>query len=746
MPRHDARPSSPLAPAALCLALLCLTAHGQGAKPAPQDDVVRVETEIVQTDVSVFDGEGRFVDGLTREQFEVRVDGKPVPVVFFERVAAGSPAEAAARAVRGGAGAAAGSSPLARARGRTVAFFVDDLHLSAESIERVRATVSRFVEQDMRASDSVVVASASGRVGFLQQVSDNKAVLRAALARVAYRPSTVRDHENIAMTEYLALKIDQGDRDALDHFVTQTLLASNFRLPAGGGIGPPAGGPVGRPLRGGMGTAGLNRQGAERLVKERAQRLVNESSHVSLGTLRALEGFLRSWSRTPGRKLVFFFSDGFFINDRSTDFADQLKQITDAALRAGTVIYSLDARGLVGTTDAASNRADPTGQLSRASIGELAASQDPLTALAADTGGRALLNSAAMDSAVDRALGETSNYYLLAWRPEGEGQKGGQFKRVEVGVKGRPELKVRLPRGYLAGGGARPAEKVVGKGVEKVNAAGDAAGAKKGGGDDLREALGAAASPDQLPLVVSTSFVDVPGTGPVLTSSVQVAAAGLGYGGDGQQPAAVDVAGVVLNDQGKQAAGFKTRLNVTPPAAAAAAADEVIYNHRAPLAPGLYQVRVAARDERTGQVGADTRWVEIPDLSKRQLTLSSLHLGGRPVGGGKGSETQVQFSVDHRFARASKIDFLAFVYNATHHAAAPPDLSAQVRILRDGRALVSGAPRKLQPAAGSDAARVPLTGALNLGQLPPGLYELEVVVNDHLAKTAATQRAGFEIR
>jgi len=740
MPRHHATIARTLS-----LALLCLAACGARAQAqtpaAPREDVVRVESEIVQTDVMVFDSDGKFVDGLAREQFQVSVDGRPVPVVFFERVAAGAAGAAAAPAPPAGAAARRDETRGARSRGRVIAFFVDDLHLSAESVERVRATVSRFVEQDMRSDDLVVVASASGRIGFLQQFSKNKAVARAALARLVYRPYTVRDHENVTMTEYIALKIDQGDRDALDYYVTQMLQTSNARVPGGAGsIGPPSGGNAAStaPMRGQ--TTGLNRQGAERIVRERAQLVVKESSHISLGTLRALESLMRTSSRLPGRKLVVFFSDGFFINDRNTDFGDQLKQITDAALRAGTRIYTLDARGLVSMTDAGSNRADPTGRLSRANIGELAASQDPLTALAADTGGRALLNTAAMDSAVGRALDETSNYYLLAWRPEAEEQKGGRFKRVEVSVAGRPELKVRLPRGYLAGGARAGGDA---KGGEKAPAAADAGGAKKAG-DDLREALTAPAAYGRLPTIVSTSFVDVPGTGPVLTSSVQVATSGLGYGADGQQPGTVDLAGVVFDEQGKQATTFKTRLNVTPPAAASAASSSegVIYNHRAPLAPGLYQVRVAARDDRTGQVGADAQWLEIPDLSKKRLSLSSLHLGGRAVGGGQ----QIQFSVDHRFARSSKVDFLAFVYNATRAGGGPPDLSAQVKVWRDGRAVVSGTPRKLQPDASADLARLPLTGAINLGQLPPGLYELEVTVTDHLARTDATQRVGFEIQ
>ncbi|HWS53178.1 MAG TPA: hypothetical protein VN228_03595, partial [Pyrinomonadaceae bacterium] len=269
--------------------------------------------------------------------------------------------------------------------------------------------------------------------------------------------------------------------------------------------------------------------------------------------------------------------------------------------------------------------------------------------------------------------------------------------------------------------------------------------AKKGADADLGEALRAGAAGGRVPTVVATSFVDVPGTGPVLTTGVQVSAAGLGYGPDGKQPAAVDLAGVVFNDQGKQAAGFKTRLNVAPPAEGATGGENVIYNHRAPLPPGLYQVRVATRDDRTGQVGAAVQWIEIPDLAKKQLALSSLHMGGRAVGGGKAGEEQVQFSVDHRFARSSKVDFIAFIYNAQRAGAGPPDLSAQVKVWRDGRAVVTGPARKLQTDAAADAARIPLNGGITLGQLPAGLYELEVIVTDNLAHASATQRAAFEV-
>src|SRR2546423_5831956 len=53
------------------------------------DDVVRVNTELVQTDVMVFDKKGRFVDQLTADQFQLLVDNKLQPITFFERVTSG---------------------------------------------------------------------------------------------------------------------------------------------------------------------------------------------------------------------------------------------------------------------------------------------------------------------------------------------------------------------------------------------------------------------------------------------------------------------------------------------------------------------------------------------------------------------------------------------------------------------------------------------------------------------------------
>lgn len=741
-------------------------------QPSPQDlEVIRVSTELVQTDVMVFDKQGHFVDGLQRDQFELRVDGKPQPVSLFDRVVAGSQKEeqlVSARKNPASGTTAAGASSNAEQRGRTVVFFIDDLHLSASSVQKTRRAILEFIEKEMGSSDQVAVASASGQIGFLQQFTDNKTVLRAAVGRLNHRPYTITDSgATMTMTEYNALRVDAGDRDAIEYYATQLLKETNFKIP-GGGLGPPQGGPVGQPLPPERKTGGMTRESAERMVKERANNMLKQAGEVTNTTLVGLESLMRSSAQLPGRKLVFLVSDGFFLNDRNTGFGEKLKQITDAALRSGAVIYSLDARGMVSMIDVSSNRPDPEGHLSRSNTGELSASQDPLYALAEDTGGRALLNSDALNGALTKALNETSNYYLLAWRPGDEDQKGKGYKHIEVSVVGRPELVVKLPKGYLqaqadaemarADTASNRSNNARDNHTPQAVASGAAdTSAAKSVDAEINHALHAVAPRRGVPTAVSVTFLDTPDHGPIITASVQAATAALDYGADSKEKAAVDLVGVVLNDQGKPAASFKTRLNVAPLDAAKQADAGVVYNYKTPLAPGLYQVRAVARDQRSGRVGSASQWIEIPDLSTHRLTLSSLLLVSEVIGGDVKPDAtrtgapaalpQVQFSVDRRFKKSSQLSFWIFIYNSFRGAngASAPEVTAQIEMVSNGKPIVKTPVRQLNTAGMSDLQRIPYGGQFPLANLAPGRYDLNVTITDQLAKSSMAQHVSFQV-
>ncbi|MDT4954405.1 MAG: hypothetical protein QOJ02_2543 [Acidobacteriota bacterium] len=714
----------------LCLLLSSIQAQQkQEQAPAEQEDeVIRINTELVQTDVMVFDKQGHFIDNLKGDQFELRVDGKPVQISFFDLIMAGGSNEgaqlAAARGVANAPGANGSAKPTPLNRGRTIFFFLDDLHLAMDSVVRARKSLLNFIDKEMGQNDQVGIASASGQIGFLQQLTNNKAVLRAAVARLNYIPYDVRDMERPPMSVYQALEINErGNPDLLNYFVEQL----QREIPM------------------------LPRERAEQLVKERADALLQQSAAVTTNVLSSLESLARSSGPLAGRKIVFFLSDGFVVTSRVSDVPEKLRRITDAAARTGVVIYSMDARGLTtGMPDASVEmRADPSGRVATAALGEINAEQEPLRTLAADTGGRALLNSNSLSLGIKNTLQETSVYYLLAWRPEGEVKGGSKFRRIEASVKGHPELTVRVRRGFF---NVAPGPTA----ARKTTATAPTA-AVKTPEEDLRKTLGAVYPKTELQTALTINYQDVPNVGPVVTATMQVRGNTVSSESvDGKPvPATVYVAGALFNDQGKAVGSFQNRLGVTekttnPPASTASTPSSIFFTHQFRTPPGLYQIRVAARDEKSGRMGSATEWIEIPDFTSGSLAMSSILIGER-----KQAQEEVKtanggisdISVDHRFTKTSYLRFLAYVYNAGRGPASDevPNVALQIQVLRDDHPVMTSPMRKVATEGIMDMARLPYAAEISLAALPVGQYILKLTAIDLVNKKSTSQRVSFEI-
>jgi hypothetical protein len=480
--------------------------------------------------------------------------------------------------------------------------------------------------------------------------------------------------------------------------------------------------------------AALARESCERLVKTNARNILLHTGQATERMYDSLETLMRSSARLPGRKIVFVVSDGFMAQGgpMGGSFSNKIRQITDAAQRANTVIYTIDARGLLsGTLDATNNLVpDANGRMASLAQAEILATQDALNALAEDTGGRALRNQNYFDVWVDKVLDETSNYYLIAWRPSSEEEKETKFRNVKISIVGRPELTVRAPRGYVET--TQPAEVARESSSEKAPA-------------ELPKVLSDAFPSNALQTLLSLTHLNTPANGPLLTSSFQIASRSLDYGDDGKQPATVNLAGVILNDKGKIAASFQKQLNVKP-LSGESDSSGIVYNHRQPLAPGIYQVRVAARDERSRRIGSAMQWIVIPDLSTRQLTLSSVLLAEQVADEEKGKDASgpVQLSVDHHFSRSDHLGYWIFVYNAKRNPSGATNLVAETEVLRDGKVVLSSPQRKLDNSS-PDPERIPYGADLSLKSLPPGSYELRVKITDAVAGTSAAQTTDFVV-
>jgi VWFA-related protein len=687
-------------------------------------DVIRTNTELVQTAITVLDKKGHFVEGLKREQFELVVDGKPRPVTFFERVAAGSARETEIASL-GNTNTTAPATPITAARvpGRTIVFFIDDLHLSPDSMNRTRMMLKHFLDREMSSKDNVAILTASGQVGFLEQLTNNRAVLDAAMSRLIPRLYDANGYSAgnaTKMTEYMALTIDtsKSDTKVMDFYIQECMKGANI-------------------IRKSSAVLALIRASCETQVKNSARAVLMQSAQITQNTYNSLENAMRSLARAPGRKLAFFISDGFLLDagPRAANVRDKLDHVIDAAQRAGVVVYTIHAAGLVNNTfvDPGNKRPfDGGGRLDLASAGELQATQDALSAIASDTGGRALRGMNFFDTWVDTVLDETSNYYVVAWRPESDEEKLPKFRHVKITVVGQPELTVRAPRGYVAGPQPTAANvKPTTKPKTPETELGDAL-------SDFYPSAG-------LLTLLSLTYLNTPANGLVVTSSIEIANGGMTYGDDGKQPATIKLAGVVLNDKGKIASSFKNQLNIDPPKSGGS--DSIFYNHHTPLAPGIYQFRVAARDEKSGRVGSAMQWIVIPDLAKSQLTLSSVLLGGQVLEdrNNAAASPHVQLSVDHTFPRTSQMGYWVFVYNAKRDASGKPQITVQTQVLRDGQAVLSSPQRKLSN-PGPDIERIPFGEELALKTLTPGKYDLKVIVTDGVAGISASQLADFIVR
>jgi Flp pilus assembly protein TadG len=441
------------------------------------------------------------------------------------------------------------------------------------------------------------------------------------------------------------------------------------------------------------------------------------------------------------------------MSTNESDLMDRVRNITNASARNGVVIYTLDSRGLpvVGVGDASNAMTSDANQFrsmhdiaARYAARELSQSQEPLRMISANTGGRALLNSNSLKLGFAKAIQETSTYYLLAWRPESGASQKAQFRQLEVRVVGRPDLNVQVRRGYYD----VPPNRIAST-AEPVKAA----PSEKLPQTELKEAIRSPYPTKALPTQLGLYYLNTPDKGIVLTASIQIARQFMTFShSEDKQSALLDLTGVVLNDQGKPVAGFTDRLNVDVyfPQYVGQPRRDLIYNFQSPMKAGLYQVRVAVRDAKGGRTGSAMQWIEIPDVTSRRLSLSSLILAETTKDALAINDSAVPaeslLSVDRRFSRTSKLRLMTYIYNAAVGAnASPPDVVTEMQILRDDQPITTTSPRKVQTDGLADPTRLAYAAEIPLESLLPGRYVLQIKVTDRIANTIASQRADFEI-
>jgi VWFA-related protein len=153
---------------------------------------------------------------------------------------------------------------------------------------------------------------------------------------------------------------------------------------------------------------------------------------------------VRLGSMREGRKSLIFVGEGF----PASWFSDvrQLREITQAANRQNTSIYTIDPRGLVSPGEVAPTIRPGCGIVPTGT--RLRMTQDTLREISEETDGRAIVHRNSLEDGLTQILRDSSFHYLLGYSSTAT-QADGKFHQIRVRVK-RPKFDVRARKGYWA--------------------------------------------------------------------------------------------------------------------------------------------------------------------------------------------------------------------------------------------------------------------------------------------------------
>jgi VWFA-related protein len=721
-----------------------VTAFGQQPTATPpEDQVVRISTDLIQIDVTVIDKNGKSVPGLVADDFEVYENGEKQNLsgaYFMTRsmggaTIGGTPASVTRNAATPGSTTVTQLSPGSVRR--TIAIVVDDLNMSFGSIYYARRALRQFVEQQMEPGDLVAIIRTAGAVGALQQFTSDKQLLLAAIESIRWNPLTA-DADALA-------SVGQTPQDISERFRVESDHVSQI---------------------GGQDESGRKNLVHPSLTQSKARDyndLKNANqfeaglyAQASLGTMRYL---IQGMNDLPGRKVMFLFSDGMQISSdtvksRSSYVYDMLQELVEFANRSSVVVYTFDTRGLKSMSTSASDSSyeiidGHRAQKERLRLEDFKANQEGLTYLAKQTGGQALLDSNDLNGGIQRSLDEQSGYYLLAYVPNSESFDPARrrFNKLEVKVR-RPGLKVAYRSGFFS---TPPASTDV---------------AIAGSQRDLIKALTSPFASNQIALTSNSLFAEEDAGGTYIRSFLHIDAKSLSFSDapEGWKTATFDIGAVAFGNNGVAVEQKEAEYTIKAkgPTFDAMIQKGFVYVLIVPVKkPGVYQYRVAVRDKATGKIGTAAQIVEVPDLTKRKLTVSSLavenvsmsiwqNIAAGKVGSGPGQiqvpSTLLYDTVLRQFKAGTVLRYGFEVYNARPSGDSMPKLETQAQILQNNAVVIEGNVNNVNLSNQTDPKHIRVSGAILLKDtLQPGDYLLKLTVIDRGGRQTATQILPFSI-
>jgi VWFA-related protein len=672
--------------------------------PAQPPPVFRSGTDLVLVNVVVRDKSGAVVRGLTQSDFIVTEDDKPQTVTSFDfeeldRVDVTLPADEPAVVLPKKPAAAPAAAPRVPAPKvdmhgrRLIVLFFDLSSMQPEELQRAVKAAHDYIDQRLSSSDVIAVASFSTSLQVAQDFT--------------------------------------ADRPLLDAAIDSYGGAGGQGFEAG-----TTGDPEGTPDNG----TAFTPDDTEFNIFNTDRRL------------DALQTLSDALSGIEQKKSVIYFSSGMSQNGQDNQV--ELRRTVDRATRANVSIYAADMRGLQalvpgGDATQASTRGVSafSGASTRTQADSLAGSQDALSTMAEDTGGRAFFDSNSFSQVFDRVVADTSAYYVLGFSSTNPARDG-RFRRIKVRVK-RSDVKLEYRSGYYA-----PRD--------------FAHSTKDDREQQLQDQLLSDLSATDLSAYVSAAYFRLADNRYFVPISVVIP----GYQvpvtrATDKSKATIDVLGLVRDDQRRPIGRIRDTVKLAVDQADDLRRKTIQYETGLEMPAGRYRVKVIVRENQNGTIGSYETDLVVPDLKRDTLKMSSVVLGTQLQAGAKVNDhnplardgRELVPNVTHVVTAGQHLYFYYEIYDPAHGAAdrsGAGDRSAgtgsAIRVLTSiaffrGRVRAFETPLvEATTLTAPDRKTMIFEFDVPAASLSPGLYTCQINVIDDAAGTFAFPRLQLYVR
>jgi VWFA-related protein len=483
----------------------------------------------------------------------------------------------------------------------------------------------------------------------------------------------------------------------------------------------------------------------------------DDSEFNIFNTSRQLDA-LQTAAKTLGtlneKKVMVVFASG--INLNGIDNQASLHATENVAIKANVSFWPIDARGLVASPplgEASVRTASGNGMFTGATMNafntRLQTTQDTLWTLAADTGGKALLDNNDLVRGILNAEKSIGSYYILGYNASNSNADG-KLRKVSIKLVNTALTAKDYRPGYFG-------NKVYGK----FNAA-----------DKERQLVDALMTPDPMTEITIAMELDffqinrseyfVPMIAKIPGREVALARKG------GAEHTVIDFIGEVKNESGITESNIRDNYDIPLSGATAAelAKRPIEFDTGFTLLPGAYTIKFLVRDAETGRIGTYITKFVVPNLMRPEenlrVPISSVVLSSQRVDlkdaiynalkGKDKAETANPLVVDGQkmipsvtrvFSKAKDMYVFLQAYEATLDMARP--MIGFVTFYKGQTKVFETPPIQVSTVGTQSSKPMPLRFTVPLTDIRTGLYNCQVTVLDPEGQRASFWEAPIEV-